>query len=360
MQTHLTDRAETLLKALIQRYIDDGQPVGSRTLAKEAGLELSPATVRNVMADLEEMGLLESPHTSAGRVPTQIGYRMFVDSMMTVRPLEETAVEHIEGRLQSGDPDSDHLLMAASSLLSQITRFAGVVLVPGYQHSRLKRIEFLGLSSQRVLAILVTDDGRIQNRVVFTDREYSPSDLVQAANYFNDRFADHPMEHVRTKLLQGLQRDNDEMERLMRMATEMAGRLFEQDGSDTEEVVVSGEENLLNVPDLCDLDTLRKIFEAFKTKHDLLHLLDKSLTASGINVFIGDESGYSALHDCSVVTAPYEVDGRCVGVLGVVGPTRMAYADVIPVVDVTARLLGSALSQIGGERSELLGRPVNV
>ena len=346
MPDQLTERAEILLKALIQRYIADGQPVGSRVLARATGLELSPATVRNVMADLEDMGMIRSPHTSAGRVPTQIGYRLFVDNMMTIRPLEHAAREEIEGRL-SNDVDQDHLLASASDLVSQITHFAGVVMVPGIQHTRLRRLEFLSLPSNRVLAILITADGRIQNRVLAVDRDYTSSELAEASNFFNTEYADQPLSKVKNGLLDDMHQDSDAMNRIVGTAAEMARKLFaESDDASTDEVMVSGEQNLLDVPDLADLEKLRRIFDTFKTKHDLLELLDQSLNAPGISVFIGGESGYNSLNDCSVVVAPYVVEGCCVGVLGVVGPTRMAYEDVIPVVDVTARLLGSALSNL--------------
>lgn len=351
MPTQFNERAETLLRALIQRYVYDGQPVGSRTLSREAGLELSPATVRNVMSDLEELGLISSPHTSSGRIPTQAGYRVFVDTMMRVRELDSRSMDEIENRLNDHDPNQ--LMSTASELLSQVTRFAGVVLVPGYQHTRFKRIEFLSLSGNRVLAIVVTDDGRVQNKVLFVEQEYRESELVEAANFFNEKYSDMPLSKVKSALLNEMHQDSESMSQIMRTAWQMAQEVFKQSGEDGDEVVVSGEENLLDIPDLCELDKLRKIFDAFKAKRDLMELLDKSLIATGINIFIGEESGYNALNDCSVVTAPYEVDGQCIGVLGVVGPTRMAYEDVVPVVDVTARLLGSALSNLASDQSTL-------
>ncbi len=349
MSTQISERAEMLLKALIQRYIFDGQPVGSRTLAREVGLEISPATVRNVMSDLEELGLISSPHTSAGRIPTQAGYRVFVDTIMNVRELDSRAMDEIGNRLIDHDPNQ--LVSTASELLSQITHFAGVVLVPGYQHTRFKRIEFLSLSGHRVLAIVVTDDGRVQNKVLSVEREYSESELIEAANFFNDQYSDMALSKVKSALLAEMRQDSESMNEMMRTAWQMAQEVFNEHGGGSDDVVVSGEENLLDIPDLCDLEKLRQLFDAFKTKRDLLELLDKSLAATGINIFIGDESGYNALNDCSVVTAPYEIDGQCIGVLGVVGPTRMAYEDVVPVVDVTARLLGSALSNLGADQS---------
>ncbi len=349
MPTAINDRAEALLKALIHRYVFDGQPVGSRTLAREAGLEISPATVRNVMSDLEELGLIVSPHTSAGRIPTHAGYRLFVDTIMNVRSVDSRAIDEIGSRLNDHDPNQ--LVSTASELLSRITHFAGVVLVPGNQYTKFKRIEFLTLSGNRVLAIVITDDGRVQNKVLPVEREYSESELAEAANFFNDQYADMSLSKVKSVLLSEMRQDSEAMNQMMRTAWTMAQEVFQENDSGTDDVVVSGEENLLDIPDLCDLEKLRKLFDTFKTKRDLLDLLDKSMAASGINIFIGDESGYNSLNDCSVVTAPYEIDGQCIGVLGVVGPTRMAYEDVVPVVDVTARLLGSALGNLSSDSS---------
>lgn len=340
----LNDRTELLLKSLIQRYISEGQPVGSRTLAKEAGLDISPATVRNVMSDLEEMGFISSPHTSAGRVPTQQGYRFFVDSLLKIKNLTPSVLDEIEDRL-GGEDDPQQLLATASDLLSRITSFAGVVLVPRYRQRGFKQIEFLQLSKTRVLTILVTDNGQVQNRVINVDRVYSQSELVEASNFFNARFSGDQLSHVRRKLLLEMKKDSSELERLMKTVVKMTQGVFTEDVTEKDDVVLSGEMNLLSVPELCELDKLRQLFDAFKTKHDLLGLLDRSMKANGVHIFIGSESGYEALDGCSVVTAPYEVDGRSIGTLGVIGPTRMAYENVIPIVDVTAKLLGSALSE---------------
>ncbi len=339
--TELTPRAEILLKTLIERYIASGQPVGSRTLARASQLELSPASIRNIMADLEEMGLVRSPHTSAGRVPTEKGYRVFVDSLLTVRPLEPEALNELDAKLPArGDPQA--LLATASDLLSELTRFAGVVMVPRRTNVAFKQIEFLALGPGKILVILVTGDGQVQNRVIATDRDYSPAELVAAANTFNERFSGREIDQVKQALLAELQEDSEEMQRLMQTAVRMARDMFEQrEGED--DLVISGESNLFRVPDLSDVEKLRELFEAFRAKQDLLRLLDTSLKASGVQIFIGHESGYDALADCSVITAPYEIEGEVVGTLGVVGPTRMPYSEVIPVVDVTARLLSAAL-----------------
>jgi heat-inducible transcriptional repressor len=340
----LSPRAEALLKALVERYISDGQPVGSRTLAKDLGNELSPATIRNVMADLEELGLIVSPHTSAGRIPTALGYRVFVDTLLKVRPLDARELRRMEGEL-SAAPDPQQLMESASSLLSQITRLAGIVMLPRQEQNAVRQIEFLQLSANRVLAILVTQEGRVHNRVIVTDRPYSPAELVEAANFFNDTYAGRELAEVKRVLLAAMQQDSDVMQRAMRTAMVMAQHMFADDESTGQpDLVVSGESNLLEVPELGDVRKLRRLFDAFNTKRDLLHLLDQCLRTNGVQIFIGGESGYSALEECSVVAAPYQVDGQIVGMLGVIGPTRMSYQQVIPIVDVTARLLGGALS----------------
>jgi len=337
----LNDRAHHLLKLLIRRYVSDGEPVGSRTLSREPGLDLSAATVRNVMADLEDLGLIRAPHTSAGRVPTQLGYRVFVNSLLQMQAPGRSNSKEIVDAL-AGAKDTEELLESASELLSDITQYAGVIMLPGSDKAKLRQVEFLELSEDRVLAILVTDDGRVQNRVIFLDKSLSASELVEAANFFNSRHAGRTLYEVRHRLLLDMQRDSDEMNRMMRTAVEMASQLLDDEQAE-EGVVVSGETKLLGIPDFDQLGKLREIFDTFKTKQDLLGLLDKSMRASGISIFIGEESGYSALTDCSVVTAPYEAEGRCIGVIGVIGPTRMAYEEVIPIVDITARVLGSAL-----------------
>ena len=352
--TELGERGETLLKALIELYITEGQPVGSRTLARHADLNLSPATVRNVMSDLEELGLIQSPHTSAGRIPTQLGYRFFVDSLLTVKPLNSDAIENIQSRLAT-ESDPKIILSNASEILSKVTHFAGLILIPSHENARFRQIEFLTLSSKRVLTILITDDGRVQNRVIPTDREYSDVELTQAANYFNEVYNGSSLAQVRRDLLGEMKTDSDQMHNIMKTAVTMAGRFFDEEEREKDDVVLSGEENLLNIPDLCQIDTLQKLFDAFKTKQDLLDLLDRSMRVNGISIFIGEESGYRALDDVSVVAAPYETDGSVVGTVGVIGPTRMDYEEVIPVVDVTARLLSGALS--GRELTDSSSKP---
>ena len=342
---NLDQRAESVLKNLVKTYIQDGQPVGSRSLSKLPDLSFSPATLRNVMSDLEEMGLIHAPHTSAGRVPTSKGYRIFVDSMISVKPLTRNVLHELsEGFSHESDPQT--LLAHASDVLSDLTNFAGVVMLPGQTNTRFHQIEFLQLSDERILAILVTQDGRVQNRVLPVNKKYTPSELVEAANFFNQRYQACTLEEVRHQLLTDMQTDNDEMHRIAKTAMTMASQVINDEESEQakSEVVLSGEKNLLDVPDLCQIETLQKLFDAFKTKQDLLNLLDRSMKVNGISIFIGEESGYSALGECSVIASPYEVDGEIIGTLGVIGPTRMAYSDVMSIVDVTAKLLSSALS----------------
>jgi heat-inducible transcriptional repressor len=339
----LSPRAEVLLKSLVERYIADGQPVGSRTLARQGGLELSPATIRNVMADLEELGLVRSPHTSAGRVPTELGYRVFVDSLLKVRPLDSDEVRRLKGEFEATQ-DSQQLIESASHVLSEVSRLAGIVMIPRREDFlTFRQLDFVSLPGRRLLVILVTQDGQVHNRIIQVDRDYSASELVQAANCFNDMYAGRPLAEVRNAIVADMQRESEDMHRLMHMALAMARSAFEAAPGD-ETLVVHGESNLIDIPDLGDIRTLRRLFDAFNTKRDLLHLLDRSMRVGGVKIFIGSESGYDALNECSVVTAPYSVDGVVVGTLGVIGPTRMSYEQVIPIVDITARLLSSALS----------------
>lgn len=345
----LNPRAELLLKTLIERYIAEGEPVGSRTLARYAGLDLSPATIRNVMVDLEEMGFVSSPHTSAGRVPTQRGYRLFVDTLLKVRPLDERQVRLLKGEL-SAEQDPHQLIENASHLLSEISKLAGVILVPHRdEHVKFRHIDFLALSGHRILVILVTEDGRVDNRIIVADRDYNAAELEQAANYFNESYAGMLLADVKRALVSDMQQASADLQRVIELATAMARKAFEADKEEADELVVSGESNLMDIPDLGDVKKLRKLFDAFTAKRDLLHLLDQSMRVNGIKIFIGAESGYAALEDCSVVTASYNVDQRLVGTLGVIGPTRMAYEHVIPIVDLTARLLSAALTGHTGQ-----------
>jgi heat-inducible transcriptional repressor len=338
----ISERAQHMLRVLIDRYIRDGQPVGSRTLAREAGLNLSPATIRNVMSDLEELGYIRSPHTSAGRVPTVQGYRFFVDTLLKVRPLDSLSFEQLRAELDV-DMAPKELIEATSGLLSGITHLAGVVTLPKHEQAIFRRVEFLPLSEKRVLAILVTSKGEVQNRIIHAERECGVSELQQASNYLNGHFTGKDLVEVRNVLLRDMQEARSTMNRMMLTAMEMADQILEENRN--EGYVMAGQTNLMEFQELCDIDKLRNLFEAFNKKREILHLLDQCVHGEGIQIFIGEESGYQMLDECSMVTAPYQVDGRIVGVLGVIGPTRMAYDRVIPVVDATARLLGAALKQ---------------
>ena len=331
----LDDRARLLLKTLIERYIADGQPVGSRTLSRASGLDLSPATIRNVMSDLEEIGLIASPHTSAGRVPTARGYRLFVDTMLTAQ----------QGELDAPalTPDQPQKVIAsAAQLLSNLSHFVGVVMAPR-RSSVFKHIEFLRLSERRLLLIIVAPDGDVQNRVLFTDTDYTASELQEASNYLNANFSGMAIEQVRARLHHEVDRLRGEIAKLMQAAVQVGSEVMSQA---QDEVVISGERNLLAVTDFSsDMNQLRRAFDLFEQKAQLMRLLDVSSEAEGVRIFIGGESQTVPVEDLSVVSAPYEVDGQVVGTLGVIGPTRMPYDRMIQIVDITSRLVSNALSQ---------------
>ena len=336
----MNERSKILLKSLIERHISDGQPVGSRQLAKTSGLELSPASIRNIMADLEEMGFIASPHTSAGRVPTPMGYRFFVDSLLKVQPIDSIELNQLEGQFQ---PDSTNRLVAtASQLLSNLTQFAGVVKVPNRSSAAFRHIEFVSLSERRILLIIVTPDGDVQNKVLESPRGYTESELTEANNFLNRNFSGINFDQIRIKLESELRQLKDSISQLMGLALS-AGQETSQQPND---FIVSGEKNLLSVADLStNIEKLRALFDMFDKKTGILQLLDNSENAAGVQIYIGGESGLAPMDECSVVTAPYEVDGQIVGTVGVIGPTRMAYERVIPIVDITAKLLSGALSQ---------------
>lgn len=342
----VSERAQHFLKVLIERYIKDGQPVGSRTLSKEMGLELSPATVRNVMADLEEMGLVSSPHISSGRVPTDLGYRLFIDSLLTVKRLDVQEVDAMRRQLNDLN-EASTLVESASQLLSGVTHLTGVVMMPRHEPSAFRRIEFLSLSGNRVLAILVTSEGEVHNRIVNPDRSYSPSELEQAANCLNDMFTGQDLHAVRKRLVADMKTTREHMDRVMLQAVEMAQRVVEaaETAEDTDDCFIAGQTNLMEFNELASVERLKQIFDAFTEKSQILHLLDRCIAAEGVRIFVGEESGYRLLDNCSLVTAPYGIDDQVIGVLGVIGPTRMNYPRVISLVDVTARLLTAALKQ---------------
>ena len=345
-EENLSERAQLLLKALIENYIRDGQPVGSRTLSRDAGLSLSSATIRNVMADLEDLGFVASPHTSAGRIPTDKGYRFFVDTLLKLKPLHSEDVEEIERLLgtNADAPTGRSLVQTVSRMLSSVTHMAGLVTLPNPNYIVLSQIEFVALSENRALAIMVMDNREVQNRVVQLDRPYSSEDLRRAANFLNEAFSGRSLPDVRTQLVRQLQETRQHMNQLMLDAIQVAQKVFDADNEERVEYVIAGETNLMGFAELSNVDRLRRLFEAFNEKHDILQLLDSCLRADGIQIFIGQESGYRILDDISVVTAPYMLDNKVVGVLGIIGPTRMAYERVIPIVDITAKLLGSALN----------------
>ena len=341
----LDDRARILLKTLIERYIADGQPVGSRSLSKFSGLDLSAATVRNVMADLEEMGFITSPHTSAGRIPTARGYRLFVDSLLTVDHLERAQINQMEGQLhpsQAQAQPQQQLINTASQLLSHLTHFAGVVIAPRHVSPSIRQLEFLKLAEKRILLIIVTSKGDVQNRILLTERAYSPSELTQAANYLNQHFAGRDLDQIRLLVKEDLFRMREDLRTLSAAALSASDEALSESAPRT---VISGERNLLEVEEFAsNMKRLRELFDLFEQRTGLLQLLDVSSSADGVQIFIGGESGIASLDECSVIAAPYEVNGKVVGSVGVIGPTRMAYDRVIPIVDITAKLLSSALS----------------
>lgn len=337
----LNERAQILLKTLVERFIYEGQPVGSRSLSKFSGLDLSPATIRNVMADLEEMGLITSPHTSSGRIPTPQGYRLFVDKLLVVETLDKVAINHLENQLHPDNPS--RLINVASNLLSELTHFAGMVVTPKRTGAVFRYIEFMALSEKRILLIIVTPEGDVQNRIIFTETIYSHSDLVEAGNFINQHYAGCTLNDIRRRIHSELKQLRHDMTSLMSAAIE-AGEDAVNESS--EAVVLTGERQLLNIHDVSDnLASLKKLFELFERKTKLLQLLELSRQAHGVKIFIGGESDIASLEDFSVVTAPYEMDGEIVGTVGVIGPRRMSYEKVIPIVDITAKLLSSGLSQ---------------
>jgi len=338
----ISERARVLLKTLVERHIRDGQPVGSSTLLKEAGLPVSAATIRNVMSDLEEQGYLHSPHTSAGRVPTALGYRLFVDTLLQVQPLEDEAMAALRAELNP-DKSSTELVQSASSLLSNITAQAGLVTVPRQEAHQLRQVEFLPLSGDRVLVILVINEREVQNRIIHTQRHFTEAQLREAAAMVNQRFAGRPLHLVQERILQEMQEARSQIDSYLQAALDLASKALDQEDSE-DEYVMAGESHLLGGATADEMLKLRELFDAFEQKKDLLHLLERCTRAEGVQIFIGEEAGYEVFGDYSVVTAPYHDGSRTLGVLGVIGPTRMAYERVIPIVDVTARMLSSALT----------------
>lgn len=338
----LNDRSQRLLKNLVARYIRDGQPVGSRTLSRDEEINLSPATIRNIMADLEDMGLIHAPHTSAGRVPTVQGYRLFIDSLLQIQPLSKQEVSALRNQLIA-DADERVMLEHASQILAEITRLAGVVFLPRQPEQALRHVEFLPLSDHRVLVILVLNEQEVQNRIIHTSRAYTETELQESANYLNAMFVGKNLDEIRAQLL----REMRAAEAGSPCAREVVDLAFVPTNSESNRFYLTGQTNLMDAEELADIARLRGLFDAFQRKQDVLHLLDQALAADGVQIFIGEESGYQVFDHCSVVASPYQVDGKIIGVLGVIGPTRMPYDRVIPIVDMTAKLLGYALQHRG-------------
>ncbi len=340
----LNDRAQHILKVLVEDYIQDGQPVGSRKLAKSSGLALSAATIRNVMADLEDMGYIRAPHTSAGRIPTSQGYRVFVDSLLKIEPLETKAASHLQGQLSTGQ-DANALIQSASNLLSGITSLTGLVTIPRHNPSSIRQIEFLRLNSDQVLVILVFSRNEVQNRIIQIKQDVTADELQQAANFLNEHMIGKDITTARQALLEDMRQYREEMNQIMLSAIELGEMAFaDMSVSAEHDYVIAGETNLMGYDDLSDIDKLRELFGAFNEKRDILNLFDKSIQAEGVKIFIGRESGYDVFGDCSLVTAPYSMGEDQLGVLGVIGPKRMPYEHVIPVVDLTSRLLSVAFN----------------
>lgn len=337
----LSERSLHLLKTLVERYIQDGQPVGSRVLSKNTDIKLSPATIRNVMADLEDLGLIHSPHTSAGRVPTVSGYRLFVDSLLTVKPIDSEAINQLHHDFEAAENASD-VVTRASSILSEVTKMAGVVTLPKREMLCLRHIEFLPLSLTRVLVIFVTNEQEVHNKIIHTSKKFSETELLQAANYLNSVYSGRTLASVRESIVKEMQKEQQQVNQGMIDAVNMAKMAFEQQPE--EDYVLSGETNLMGFTELSDMDHLKQLFDAFSQKQGVIHLLDQCLVAEGVQIYIGEESGYHAFEQCSLVTSSYSINDETVGVLGVIGPTRMAYEKVIPFVDITAKLLGLALN----------------
>ena len=338
----LSERSLLLFKLLVEYFIHGGQPVGSRTLARSVDFDLSAATIRNIMADLEDMGLLRSPHTSAGRVPTARGYRLFVDSLLKIDDLDGEAKTRIEEEFKT-IKDARDLLEKTSFVLSDITHFASVVMLPRAEQSTLQQIEFVALSENRILVVLVMSDAKIQNRIIHTARPLGDSDLERAANYLNQNFAGKDLRDIRENMFTELQRMREDVSSLMQAAIEIATEAVDT-SSAGDDYVLAGQTNLMGIRGWDDMDRLKRLFDTFNQKRDILHLLDQAIHAGGVQLFIGEESGYEVLDDCSIITSPYECEGRILGVLGVIGPTRMDYEHVIPIVDLAAKKLGSALN----------------
>ena len=334
-------RARRILSAIIDKYIQEGIPIGSKSLSLADNIGLSPASIRNVMSDLEELGFIASPYTSSGRVPTSKGYRFFIDSLLKLQPVEATELERIKKRVNFHESNSRELAISVSNTLSAITKLAGIVTIPKQQVTRLKEIDFIQLSEKRILAIIVMNETEVENRILQMKRDYSKDELKQASNYLNTHYKGRSLSYIKKHLINELMQTKDSVNSLMSDLIDIADQVLDFDESD--EYIVAGQRRLMDFHELSDIKKLRQLFDAFKEKQQLLELLDKSMSTSGIQIFIGEESGYQMFDNCTLITSPYTTEDGAIGVLGVIGPTRIAYQKVIPIVDITAKLLGKSL-----------------
>ena len=343
MDLEPNNRAQYLLKVLIQKYISDGSPIGSRTLLEDSGLDLSPATIRHVMSDLEDHGLIRAPHTSSGRIPTARGYRMFVDTLVRYQKPDTEYIDEIQSDLRADNYDTGQLIDKVSNTLSRITSLAGIVKVPKGDNISLKRIEFLPLSENRILTILVLNNDEVQNRILDTKEKHSASELQKASNFINENYVNQSLDSIRMKLVGDMDETRLSMNKEMQDIISTASKAMEVADENEDEFIVAGERNLMDFAEYSNVEKLKQLFDAFSRKRMMIDLLDRSISADGVQIFIGSESGFSMLDDCSVVTAPYKMSKNQIGVLGVIGPKRMAYDRVVPIVDLTAKMLGSII-----------------
>ena len=334
-------RARRILSAIIDKYIEEGIPIGSKSLSLADNIGLSPASIRNVMSDLEELGFIASPYTSSGRVPTSKGYRFFIDSLLILQPVEATELERIKRRVNLNESNSRELAISVSNTLSAITKLAGIVTIPKQQVTRLKEIDFIKLSEKRILAIIVMNETEVENRILQMKRDYSKDELKQASNYINTHYKGRSLSYIKKHLINELMQTKEAVNSLMSDLIDIADQVL--DFAEPDEYIVAGQRRLMDFHELSDIKKLRQLFDAFKEKQQLLELLDKSMSTSGIQIFIGEESGYQMFDNCTLITSPYTTEDGAIGVLGVIGPTRIAYQKVIPIVEIIAKLLGKSL-----------------
>jgi len=335
-------RAKLILSAIVDKYVQDGIPVGSKSLSLTDSIDLSPATIRHVMSDLEELGFIASPHRSSGRIPTPKGYRFFIDSLLKLKPVEQNEIRTIKARVQTSKNSGRELAKSVSSTLSAITKLAGIVTIPKQSVTRLKEIDFIPLSDKKILAIIVTNEAEVENRILEMNRIYSREELNRAANYLNINFKGKSLVYIKKQLIRELQTTKESVTVMMTNLINIADQVL--DIKTSEEYIIAGQRRLMDFQELSDVAELRKLFDAFREKHELLALLDKSMSTTGIQIFIGEESGYQMFDNCTVITSPYTTEDGAIGVLGVIGPTRISYQKIIPIVGVTAQLLNQPLN----------------